>query len=86
MKHTCPNEELLDAYVLERLQEPALTLVEEHVLVCRACLGALMLTDAMVKALKDHNRTLEKPHPQADVHQFYNAACTVDGRALKRAR
>lgn len=46
-------EDLIEEYALGRLQEPALALLEEHLLICEDCRERLQITDEFVLALRD---------------------------------
>jgi predicted anti-sigma-YlaC factor YlaD len=46
------SEDTLERYSMDRVREPELTLVEEHLLVCEACRSRLTAFDEFVIAMK----------------------------------
>ena len=50
--HVHPTEDLLDEYVFGRLQEPALSILEDHLLTCSSCQSALAALDDYIRAAK----------------------------------
>ena len=47
-----PTEEILEEYVFERLPEPLVAQVEEHLLICHSCQDAVVEIDRFVPAFK----------------------------------
>ena len=50
--HSCPWENQIDDYLLNRLDESERTRFEEHYFNCAACFGALQERDLLVRAVK----------------------------------
>jgi len=50
--HVHPTEDLLDEYVFGRLQEPALSELEDHLFTCSPCQSALAELEDYVRAMK----------------------------------
>lgn len=53
---TCPSEDAIDEYVLNRLPQPEKTAFESHLKTCRNCARNLLFTKALVQALQDEKR------------------------------
>ena len=47
-----PTEEILEEYVFQRLPEPLIAQVEEHLLICESCQDGVMEIDRFVPAFK----------------------------------
>jgi anti-sigma factor RsiW len=50
--HVHPTEDLLDEYIFGRLQEPALSILEDHLFTCCSCQSTLAELDDYVRAAK----------------------------------
>jgi len=50
--HVHPTEDLLDEYVFGRLQGPALSTLEDHLLTCSSCQSALADLEDYIRAMK----------------------------------
>jgi hypothetical protein len=50
--HVHPTEDLLEEYVFGRLSEPALSTLEDHLLICSSCQSALTELDDYIRAAK----------------------------------
>jgi anti-sigma factor RsiW len=50
--HVHPTEDLLDEYVFGRLQEPALSTLEDHLFTCSSCQSTLAELDDYIRAMK----------------------------------
>ena len=50
--HVHPTEDLLDEYVLGRLEEPARSILEDHLLTCSSCQSSLAELDNYIRAMK----------------------------------
>jgi anti-sigma factor RsiW len=50
--HVHPTEDLLDEYVFGRLQEPALSTLEDHLFTCSSCQSTLVELDDYIRATK----------------------------------
>jgi anti-sigma factor RsiW len=50
--HVHPTEDLLEEYVFGRLQEPALSTLEDHLLICSSCQSALAELEGYIRAAK----------------------------------
>jgi anti-sigma factor RsiW len=50
--HVHPTEDLLDEYVFGRLQEPALSELEDHLFTCSSCQSTLTELDDYIRAIK----------------------------------
>ena len=61
--HVHPTEDLLDEYVFGRLQEPALSTLEDHLLICSSCQSALADLDDYNRAAKTALAELQQASP-----------------------
>ncbi len=61
--HVHPTEDLLDEYVFGRLQGPALSTLEDHLLTCSSCQSALADLDDYNRAAKTALAELQQASP-----------------------
>jgi len=60
--HVHPTEDLLEEYVFGRLQEPALSIIEDHLLTCSCCQLTLAQLDDYIRATKVALAELQHAH------------------------
>lgn len=60
-----PSEEDIEQYSLGRLIEPAVSLLETHLLVCERCRSRVSEEDAYVQAMRSALRELANETPKA---------------------
>jgi hypothetical protein len=54
------SDDLLEGYSMGRLTEPEMAPLEEHLLICEACRGRLLLTDLDIAAIREALQQREK--------------------------
>jgi hypothetical protein len=71
-----PAEEVLEEYCMGRVKDPALAVLEEHLLVCQECQEMVCDLDEYIKLLKAAARSLENSAPSGNATQLHAAEKT----------
>lgn len=61
--HVHPTEDLLEEYVLGRLLEPALSTLEDHLLICSSCQSTLAELEDYIRAAKIALQEFQQANP-----------------------